>query len=722
MYPAVSERKIIMQHERNNTYVNYFDLAVQIDPKTRLSRFIYEGRGIIADNISVRFENSDGKTIADLCSFGSVKYVWDQPLHETYSMIRMELTDAPEGFAEQTNFTFRVKRDRIEAESEFLPEGITAVISGNVHFGNVEDCFAMCIDRDISADDLRAAYGPATSTIDDCLFDRKCDEALRFSGSRGRKLGFSHSDGCYTFEARGFFTVESIIHVYETRFRTKYSYINKNNAFPTAHTGWMTWYSIKFEANEERVLKNARFQREFLYDYGAQTIWIDWDWCHRDFGDENAPDNVGFFQPNSEKYPHGFKYMSDEIKKLGFIPVLWIAPTIEPGFTEICKEFEDCIYTDCTTWCGKYFFDITDERVINELIPRAFNQIKDWGFDAVKWDCLPTTVGYADAYHEVLKHPEVTSTEALRRICLKAREVVGDNFYMMSCAGGNDREVLMLSDVADTARIGNDIFHWCDFIGDFVERALRFYSFHNVSFYCDPDNVVIRPEFSNFEQAKSRVSAVSLLGLPVTFGDELTELPADRIEMLRRALPTLDIHPMDVREAVHDGKRFFVTLAVNTAFECWNVFDLLNMQDCDAKYTVNLQNELHIEDGEYLVFDFWNKKLLGIYDKEIELSLTSHASAVCAVRRVIGKPQIASTSRHLSQGAADLISVCWDDENLSLTGSSKVVKNDDYQIFIYVPDGYKPTVGQVIDNILTLKPDNSENKVVDWKVSFTKNT
>lgn len=114
--------------------------------------------------------------------------------------------------------------------------------------------------------------------------------------------------------------------------------------------------------------------------------------------------------------------------------------------------------------------------------------------------------------------------------------------------------------------------------------------------------------------------------------------------------------------------------------------------------------------------------MLGIYDKEIELSLTSHASAVCAVRRVIGKPQIASTSRHLSQGAADLISVCWDDENLSLTGSSKVVKNDDYQIFIYVPDGYKPTVGQVIDNILTLKPDNSENKVVDWKVSFTKNT
>ena len=73
------------------------------------------------------------------------------------------------------------------------------------------------------------------------------------------------------------------------------------------------------------------------------------------------------------------------------------------------------------------------------------------------------------------------------------------------------------------------------------------------------------------------------------------------------------------------------------------------------------------------------------------------------------------------QGAAELVSVCWDDESLCLKGSSKVVKNDDYQIFIYVPDGYKPTDGQVIDNILTLKPDNSENKTVNWKVSFTQN-
>lgn len=707
-----------MQHERNNTYANYFDHALSIDPITRRLKFYYEGRGVIGDDIYVRFLDKDGKMLGDLCSFGAIKYVWDQPLHETYAMVRLDLREGPAPFGELTQVTFRAKRDRVEADADGLPEGVRIEFSGNLYWGELDDSFAMCLDRDGSEDDLRAAYGHAVSTIDDCLFDRKTDMALRLSGRDRSVLDFSHERGCYTFLTEGTLSLESILYVYRTRFRTNYSCINKNTAFKTAHTGWMTWYSVKFEANEEVVLKNARFQRQFLYDYGAKSIWIDWDWYHEEFGLEDAPKDIGFFQPNKQKYPHGLGYIAQQIKELGFIPVLWVAPTVEPAETEIVKEFRDSLLTDCTTWCGKYFFDISDERVVNELIPRAFEQVKEWGFEAVKWDCLPNTVGYADEWHECMKHPEITSTESLRRLCQKAREVVGEDFYMMSCAGGNDREVLMLSDVFDTARIGNDIFHWRDFIGDFVERILRFYSFHNVSFYCDPDNVVIRPEYSDFEQARSRVSAVSLLGLPVTFGDELTELPADRIEMLRRALPTLDIHPMDVRELTHDGKRFFVTLAVDTPYERWNVFDILNMQEHADSFTINLPRQLHIEQGEYLVFDFWHQKLLGIYDGDLTLELEANQSAVCAVRRLTGRPQIASTSRHLTQGAAELSDVRWDENSLTLSGSSEVVCGDGYKIFVYVPQGFVPTEGEVCDGILTLTPDDSENRKVDWSVSF----
>ena len=709
-----------MQHERNNTYATYFEHSFQIDPKTRKLKFFYEGRGVIGDEITVRFEDSNGNTVADLNSFGGIKYVWDHPLHEDNTMIRMDLTEGPDGFGEGFCVTFRVKRDRVEADTTGLPEGLTMVVSGNLYWGELEDSFAMCLDRDGAQDDLRAAYGPAVSTIDDCLFDRKTDMAIRLSGSDGCRLGFSHENKCYTFEARGFFTLVSILHVYETRFRTRYSCINKNTVFKTAHTGWMTWYSVKFEASEDVVLKNAKFQRQFLYDYGAKSIWIDWDWYHTAFGLEEAPKDIGFFQPDSSKYPNGLAPVAKAIKELGFVPVLWVGPTVEPGETELVNEFRDSLLTDSTTWCGKYFFDISDERVVNELIPRVFKQVKDWGFEAVKWDCLPNTVGYADAWHECMKHPELNSTEALRRLCKKAREVLGEDFYMMSCAGGNDVEVLMLSDVFDTARIGNDIFAWCDFIGDFVERVLRFYSFHNVSFYCDPDNIVIRPEFSDFEQARSRVSPVGLLGLPATFGDELTELPADRIEMLRRTLPSLDIHPMDVREIAHNGKRFFVSLAVNMPYESWNVFDILNMQDKEDTFVIDLQKELHIDEGDYIVFDFWHQKLLGVYNKEFPVTLIPNQSAVCSVRRVTGRPQIASTSRHLTQGALELHDVKWDEQTLTLSGSSDVVKDDGYKIFVYVPDVYTPVEVTVNDSILVLTPDDSENATVNWSVSFKK--
>ena len=40
-----------MQHERNNTYANYFDHALSIDPITRRLKFYYEGRGVIGDDI-----------------------------------------------------------------------------------------------------------------------------------------------------------------------------------------------------------------------------------------------------------------------------------------------------------------------------------------------------------------------------------------------------------------------------------------------------------------------------------------------------------------------------------------------------------------------------------------------------------------------------------------------------------------------------------------------
>lgn len=189
------------------------------------------------------------------------------------------------------------------------------------------------------------------------------------------------------------------------------------------------------------------------------------------------------------------------------------------------EENEHSIYADRVTWCGRYFFDLTNKAYLEDFVPKAFEQVKEWGYEALKWDCLPISLEYADIFHSSLTDPELTSEQALHRVVQIARDTLGEDFYMLSCAGEWDRAVLFASDIFDAARIGGDIFSWDEFILNFLERIMRFYAYHNTLFYCDPDNLVIRPEFNNADQAITRISFISLLGLPLTLGDDLRELP-----------------------------------------------------------------------------------------------------------------------------------------------------------------------------------------------------
>ncbi len=55
------------------------------------------------------------------------------------------------------------------------------------------------------------------------------------------------------------------------------------------------------------------------------------------------------------------------------------------------------------------------------------------------------------------------------------------------------------------------------------------------------------------------------------------------------------------------------------------------------------------------------------------------------------RPQILSTSRHISQGGVDLKNVGWDVSGLALKGASNVVKGDPYSIYVRLPAGYRVT-------------------------------
>ena len=375
--------------------------------------------------------------------------------------------------------------------------------------------------------------------------------------------------------------------------------------------------------------------------------------------------------------------MAEEIEKSGFTPALWMAPTHEPTENDFVRDNPDAVLLDLTKWCGRYFLDMTHPKFLQDYLPRAVKQIPEWGYKAMKWDVFPLTAMYTSRLHDKLYDPSRSTTQAMRNTVRTVREILGEEFYMLSCCGGGEYTTLASSDIFDAARIGADIFTWDELKTSFVQRILRLYPFHNTQLYCDPDNVILRPEYNDLHQARTRITLVSLLGLPTTFGDDLRELPMERVELLRRGLPTLDIHPMDLRELTLDRDELITNLVINRPFERWNVAAVTNLAQEERTVTVDLRDDLGLEDGEYLVHEYWTDTFHGTVSDKLTLTLPACATAVLALRKKTGKLQLVSTSRHITQGAADLLDVTCTDG--VLRGRSKVVKDDPYTVKAYDP-------------------------------------
>jgi hypothetical protein len=149
---------------------------------------------------------------------------------------------------------------------------------------------------------------------------------------------------------------------------------------------------------------------------------------------------------------------------------------------------------------------------------------------------------------------------------------------------------------------------------------------------------------------------------------------------------------MDLEEHVQDLDLVVANMLVARPFEQWNVVDLFNTTDEERTASVDLVADLHLDPAErYLVFDYWRREFLGLRTGTLYVDLPAHGSAVLAIRRLSGAPQILSTSRHITQGAVDLRSVLWDGKEAALSGVSELVADDPYVISLYVPEGFEPS-------------------------------
>ncbi len=290
--------------------------------------------------------------------------------------------------------------------------------------------------------------------------------------------------------------------------------------------GWNSWDYYRWTITEDEVLENAEFiAADPVLSKHIKRIIVDdgWQYCY------------GEWDANS-LFPSGMKSLAGKIKKLGFEPGLWFAPTIiEPhcriAQTDSWMLAKGVSGLPCLAFsCMKRFGFVLDPTVkeVREWIFKLFERYTKMGFQYFKLDFLGATLRapyFAD--------PSVRKGEIIRMIVEPARRAAGKKAEILGCnynfEAGNA--------CVDAVRVSADIAaNWHAVKGNVFSIATRFWS--NGTFWInDPDFTLCRGQETSDDPDLTRLKALLVYVEPdkpdqYDCGRSLTKISTDEVRVL----------------------------------------------------------------------------------------------------------------------------------------------------------------------------------------------
>jgi hypothetical protein len=481
--------------------------------------------------------------------------------------------------------------------------------------------------------------------------------------------------------------------------------------------GYCTWYSevggLTDKAggggcsNEKDIATLTKFAAKELKPYGFSFVQIDDGW--QDGGQFNGP-RRGFTRvvPNGP-YPHGMAAVADMIRGNGLTAGIWFLPFARNHQDPEYKDRQDWFMKRLdgrpyeTAWGGTSL-DLTHPEVKRHLAGLA-RSIRAWGYDYFKMDGLWTgsvteqvyvNDGYKDdgiGNHQPFHDPGKTGIEALRDgLKLLRKEAGPDVFFSGCCASQNMRSLGCAIGLVDSMRIGPDNgFDWQDYRNEVMHfegggiitgpiRGNRLYFLNGRVWWNDPDPCYVRPAVK-LNHARLLASWVALSGMFNLNSDWLPGLPPERLDILKRCLPShhATARPVDYFDSVMPS----IWLVTDTTQpERRDVLGLYNW-DGEARNIRYDAAKAGLDPlKNYYAFDFWSRSALPSFKGAFNFDLPAESCRVVAVRAAEGHPVLVSTSRHVTQGILDVSAENWDSSSGTLTGVSQVVGEDPYELRI----------------------------------------
>jgi len=459
-------------------------------------------------------------------------------------------------------------------------------------------------------------------------------------------------------------------------------------------TGWCSWYSYRFEVDEPSVVAEAKAIAEKFNGFGVEYMQLDHGWQWRGL--------VGEWTETNAQFPHGIRWLAEQLQVLGFKLGLWMAPTRISEFASLYKEHPECLIRDASgapVVTGKWSWGLQPSWVpygdmhlldigqpySQRWLRGVFNTLARWGVKYFKLDFL--------------EHGNLMGAEKYRRTMALIKETVGEGTYVLACNGpithgmGAVDATFISSDIG---RCGATAESWELLKRRTITHAAR-YLYHKRLWVNDPDVLSVWGQVpfvkgsvpGSIGQARARATIVALGGGSVILGDRIVDLPEERVRIAKKCLPPYGeaARPLDLFEGLACPRIWHLHVKVDWGE--WEVVGVFNLDEEDAIVKVDFKDLGLDERKEYAVFEFWDEKPLGEHQRGITLPVKGLSVKVLAIREILDLPIVLATDMHLTQGAVELNSVKWDDERETLSGVCERAAGEGGAIYLYVPNGYE---------------------------------
>lgn len=505
----------------------------------------------------------------------------------------------------------------------------------------------------------------------------------------------------------------------------------------TQAVDYCTWYHAR-ASDEKKLAENTRFAARHLAPFGLDVIQIDDDWqkltpsFSKPETRQRGKGPVKTFVESKENYSGGMAATASNITNHKFTAGLWFMRFAGGYRTSYFADKQDLFvhWPDGTPvedprWSGT-LLDLTNPKT-QAFVHERTKRIYDWGYRYFKLDGLHTgtvtynvyvntdwrTQGLTNSRNFVgdqkslakidsnepstaLHDPTKTHIEAYRIGLDTLRKAAPDAFLLGCNVSQNMRSMGAAFDKIDAMRIGPDngrggSGRW-DHVTKGAVHGSNLYFLNARVWHNDPDPVYVC-ESNPLESARWMVSWVAVTGSMLTTSEQFSELPPERLDLLRRAMPTvfrntrngdkLIARPVDLFDS--ETPRIWLLTDTRKAVRR-DVIGLFNWNENEAETVDCSMSRIGLDDDRsFVAFDYWANEFVEPFGGDLHQTLPAGTCRVLAVRPEAAHPQLLSTSRHITQGVIDVLEEQWDADSRTLSGRSKVVAGDPYELRIALP-------------------------------------